>query len=107
MPTIMGIEAERGKGYRFNIRYNLNLNTHYNGRLSFSREYESKFCKKNGKQKTYRIKEVIGAEFLDGKINFLDIEKMILDELEHTTNLKNPDLETIFEVDREIRKRLG
>lgn len=68
MPTIMGIEAERGKGYRFNIRYNLNLNTHYNGRLSFSREYEAKFRIKNGKQKTYRIKEVIGAEFLDGKI---------------------------------------
>ena len=53
------------------------------------------------------VNEVAVYKFLDGKINFLDIEKMILDELEHTTNLKNPDLETIFEVDREIRKRLG
>lgn len=53
------------------------------------------------------VNEVAVYKFLDGKINFLDIEKMILDELEHTTNLKNPDLETIFEIDREIRKRLG
>ena len=53
------------------------------------------------------VNEVAVYKFLDGKINFLDIEKMILNELEHTTNLKNPDLETIFEVDREIRKRLG
>ena len=53
------------------------------------------------------VNEVAVYKFLEGKINFLDIEKMIFEELEHTTNIKNPDLDTIFEVDREIRKRLG
>ena len=56
------------------------------------------------KKELIEILQKIKKEYLT---SFLDIEKMILDELEHATNLKNPDLETIFEVDREIRKRLG
>lgn len=68
MPPIMGVKAEYGRGYRFNIMYNLNLNTNYNGRLLFSREYKSKYRTQEGKQKTYSIKEVLSAEFLEGKM---------------------------------------
>ena len=43
--------------------------------------------------------------FLDGKIKFLDIEKIVIKELENTTNFK-PTLEDIIRVDKEVRERI-
>ena len=51
--------------------------------------------------------EVAVYKFLEGKINFLDIEKTIIKEIESAKNILNPTLDEIFEVDKEIRKRLG
>lgn len=50
--------------------------------------------------------EVAVYKFLEGKINFLDIEKIIFKEVENTKNIKNPTLEEIFEADRYTRERL-
>ena len=43
--------------------------------------------------------------FLEGKIKFLDIENIVINELNNTKNFK-PTLEDIIRVDREIRSRL-
>ena len=43
--------------------------------------------------------------FLDGKIKFLDIENIVINELNNTKNFK-PTLDDIIRVDREIRSRL-
>ncbi len=54
------------------------------------------------------INEIAVYKFLRGEIKFLDIEKMIFEEVQHcanSTNSPNPTLEEIFEADREIRKK--
>lgn len=50
--------------------------------------------------------EVAVYKFLNNEINFLDIERIVFDTVEKFDNILNPDLETIFEVDRKIRKSL-
>lgn len=47
--------------------------------------------------------EVAVEEFLNKKIGFLDIYDLIYDAMEHFTNIENPDLEELFNVDKEIR----
>lgn len=47
--------------------------------------------------------EVAVEEFLNKKIGFLDIYDLIYDAMEHFTNIENPDLEKLFNVDKEIR----
>ncbi len=48
--------------------------------------------------------EVAVQRFLNGEIEFLDIECMISDVLEKHTNIKNPDLHDIMAVDRWARQ---
>ncbi len=50
--------------------------------------------------------EIAVYKFLNNEINFLDIEKIIFETVEKAENISNPDLETIFETDRKIRKIL-
>ena len=50
--------------------------------------------------------EVAVYKFLEGKINFLDIEKIIFNEVEKTKNIINPTIDEIFAIDKEIRDRL-
>lgn len=49
--------------------------------------------------------EVAVYKFLNGKINFLDIEKIIFSEVENAKNIINPTLEEIFEADKTIRQK--
>lgn len=51
--------------------------------------------------------EIAVYKFLEGKINFLDIEKIIFKEIENATNISNPTIDEIFEVDRKIREKLN
>lgn len=50
--------------------------------------------------------EVAVYKFLEGKINFLDIEEIIFKEVENMENIINPTLDEIFEVDKCIREKL-
>lgn len=50
--------------------------------------------------------EIAVYKFLNGEINFLDIEKIIFKEVELANNIANPTLDEIFKVDEEIRKKL-
>lgn len=52
------------------------------------------------------VNEVAVYKFLDGKINFLDIESMIFKEIAKVENISNPTLDEIFEVDKQIREKL-
>ena len=51
--------------------------------------------------------EIAVYKFLEGKINFLNIEKIIFKEIESSKNIQNPTIEEIFEKDKEIRARLS
>jgi len=51
--------------------------------------------------------EVAVYKFLNGEINFLDIEKIVFSAAEQYENILNPTLDEIFEVDSEIRKKLS
>lgn len=51
--------------------------------------------------------EVAVYKFLEGKINFPDIEKIIFKEVENTKNILNPTLDEIFEADKYIREKLS
>lgn len=51
--------------------------------------------------------EIAVYKFLKGEINFIDIEKIIFNEVEKTNNIKQPTLEEIFETDKLIRQRLN
>ena len=51
--------------------------------------------------------EIAVYKFLEGKINFLDIEKIIFKEIENAKNTINPTIEEIFEKDKEIRLKLS
>jgi 1-deoxy-D-xylulose-5-phosphate reductoisomerase len=48
--------------------------------------------------------EVAVKKFLDGKINFLQIPVVIKESLDKIENHISPDIETIFECDRQTRK---
>lgn len=48
--------------------------------------------------------EVAVHAFLDGKIGFLDIERIIRHSLSHFNNIINPSIEQIEEIDKETRK---
>lgn len=50
--------------------------------------------------------EVAVYKFLNNEINFLDIERIVFDTVEKFDNILNPDLETIFEVDKKIRESI-
>ncbi len=50
------------------------------------------------------INEVVVNKFLDNRIKFLDIEKIISETIEKTDFIKNPSLDEIFEIDKMIRK---
>ena len=50
--------------------------------------------------------EIAVYKFLEGKIKFLDIEKIVFNEIENTNNISNPTIEEIFEIDKEVRKRI-
>ncbi len=45
-------------------------------------------------------------KFLNNEIKFLDIEKLVFNQIEKTNNILNPSIEEIFETDRIIRKNL-
>ena len=51
--------------------------------------------------------EVAVYKFLEGKINFLDIEKIILKEIETAKNISNPSIDEIFETDKKVRLKLS
>ncbi len=51
--------------------------------------------------------EIAVYKFLEGKINFLDIEKIVLKEIESSKNTLNPTIDEIFEKDKEIRLKLS
>ncbi len=51
--------------------------------------------------------EIAVYKFLEGKINFLDIEKIVLKEIESSKNTPNPTIDEIFEKDKEIRLKLS
>ena len=51
--------------------------------------------------------EVAVYKFINNKINFLDIEKIVFNEVEKANNITNPTLEEIFEVDKLIREKLS
>ncbi len=44
--------------------------------------------------------------FIEGKIKFLDIEKIILENIENTNNIINPTLDQILSVDQEVRNKI-
>jgi 1-deoxy-D-xylulose-5-phosphate reductoisomerase len=48
--------------------------------------------------------EIAVAKFLEGKINFLQIPVVIKESLNKIENHKSPDIETIYECDRQTRK---
>ena len=41
------------------------------------------------------------------EINFLDIEKIVFEAVEKTSNIINPSLDEIFEIDKKIRLDLA
>ena len=47
--------------------------------------------------------EVAVYKFLNNEINFLDIEKIVFEAVEKTSNIINPSLDEIFEIDKKIR----
>ncbi len=49
--------------------------------------------------------EVAVYKFLNGEINFLDIEKIIYNEIENSKNILKPSLDEIFETDKQIRQK--
>ena len=51
--------------------------------------------------------EVAVNNFLEGKINFLDIEKTVEKALSAHSVISNPSLDEIFEIDIETRKKYG
>lgn len=51
--------------------------------------------------------EVAVYKFLNNEIKFLDIEKIVFKEVESASNITNPTLEEIFEVDKAIREKLS
>ncbi len=51
--------------------------------------------------------EMAVYKFLEGKINFLDIEKIVFKEVETAKNIQNPTIEEIFATDKEIRLKLS
>ena len=50
--------------------------------------------------------EAANELFRAGKINFLDIEKMVFDAVNNTENILNPTLEQILVADQQTRKRI-
>ena len=50
--------------------------------------------------------EVAVYKFLNNEIKFLDIEKIIFKELDKISNVSNPSLDEIFEIDKKIRLKL-
>ena len=51
--------------------------------------------------------EVAVYKFLNNEINFLDIEKIVFEAVEKTSNIINPSLDEIFEIDKKIRLDLA
>ena len=51
--------------------------------------------------------EIAVHKFINNKIKFLDIEKIVFQEVESTINIANPTLEEIFETDKKIRIKLS
>ena len=99
------------KGNRGTYNNKLNLTTLHFKKLSFTRFPLVKAAIQAGK-KGGIMPTVLTASneaavnlFLEGKIKFLDIENIVINELNNTKNFK-PTLEDIFRVDREIRSRL-
>ncbi len=52
------------------------------------------------------VNEACVALFLNEKISFLDIEKIIKEELDNTVNIINPTLEQIIRIDKEVKDRV-
>ncbi|MBQ8635498.1 1-deoxy-D-xylulose-5-phosphate reductoisomerase [bacterium] len=51
--------------------------------------------------------EVAVHKFINNEIKFLDIEKIVFNEVESANNIANPTLEEIFETDKKIRMKLS
>ena len=51
------------------------------------------------------INEIAVYKFLRGEIGFLDIEKTVFEAVDKESNILNPTLEDIFEIDRKIRSK--
>jgi len=50
--------------------------------------------------------EVAVYKFLNNEINFFDIERIVFKTVEKYDNILNPDLETIFEIDKKVRQSI-
>ena len=99
------------RGERIDYNNKLELGTLHFKKLSYKRfpcvKYAIEAGKKGGIMPTVLTSsnEAAVKLFLDGKIKFLDIEKIVYNELKNTKNFK-PTIEDIIRVDKEIRERL-
>ena len=99
------------RGERIDYDNKLDLSTLHFKKLSYKRfpcvKYAIDAGKKGGIMPTVLTSsnEAAVKLFLDGKIKFLDIEKIVYSELKNTKNFK-PTIEDIIRVDKEIRERL-
>ncbi len=99
------------RGNRSNYDNKIKLSTLHFKKVQFKRfplvKYAIDAGKKGGIMPTVLTasNEAAVNLFLDGKISFLDIEKIVINELSNTKNFK-PTLEDIIKVDKEIRERI-
>ena len=70
--------------------------------------YAKEAYKKGGSMRTVlnAANEVAVRLFLEGKIKFLEIEKIIKKEMDKHSVIDFPDIEKIYEIDREIKNRV-
>ncbi|MCR5308242.1 MAG: 1-deoxy-D-xylulose-5-phosphate reductoisomerase [bacterium] len=99
------------RGERISYENKLYLSTLHFKNISFKRFPLLKCAidagKKGGIMPTVLVSsnEAAVSLFIDGKINYLDIEKIVINALENTVNFK-PTLEDILRVDKEIKDRI-
>ena len=98
-------------GSRINYENKLNLTTMHFKNISFKRFPLLKVAIEAGK-KGGIMPTVLQASneaavnlFLNGKISYLEIEEIVINELNNTTNFK-PTLEDIIRIDKEVKERV-
>ena len=98
-------------GCRVNYKSSLKLSTLHFKNISFKRfpllKYAIEAGKSGGIMPTVLISSNDAAVnlFLNGKIKFLEIEEIVINELKNTKNFK-PTLDDIIRVDKEIKERI-
>ena len=99
------------RGSRIEYKNSLKLSTLHFKNISFNRfpllKYAINAGKKGGIMPTVLIASNDAAVnlFLNGKIKFLEIEEIVINELNNYKNFK-PTLDDIFRVDKEIKERI-